>query len=446
MYLFCQPIDIDQRLLNPFVLEILPTAIMADLQAQIGETMKHTLKRMHLRIDAPDLQLWKLCVDCTTLSQEIIDIIFSDSPSERGNGIVQLLQPYNQVSAYWNESPKVASIALLVKLPAPSEDSLGPAKKRQRIDETQEDRDIEAARKAPRPSSAAVVGDFIDEQNKRPVLNGRPFNNFGPPIGLFHPVFNSFRAALTSQEPLYAAHRFSLILLLSESELRIKCYCPTIILAIAGPWLCVLGGIYLNQAVVRPLTDYIWLGGDIFNPNRLTSASRLFSALRSAILELEIYYNSIKSSPPIPITLTPDPFPFVRGYGSQTFTYLSRFKMRSDKLLYKAKLDESHRLVVVKFVSQYNARAHRLLAQHNLAPHLHYASLEDQSAPMYGGRYMIVMDFVDDESPMKSLSQEEFKQISQAIELLHSQDLVFGDLRRPNILIKGVCVMLIDFD
>jgi hypothetical protein len=37
---------------------------------------------------------------------------------------------------------------------------------------------------------------FLREQEKMPVLNGRPTGNFGPPIGLFHPVFNAFQTAL----------------------------------------------------------------------------------------------------------------------------------------------------------------------------------------------------------------------------------------------------------
>jgi hypothetical protein len=36
-------------------------------------------------------------------------------------------------------------------------------------------------------------------------------------------------------------------------------------LAIAGPWLCVLGGIYLEKAVIQRLTEYVWLGGDLFD-------------------------------------------------------------------------------------------------------------------------------------------------------------------------------------
>jgi hypothetical protein len=41
---------------------------------------------------------------------------------------------------------------------------------------------------------------FLNEQQKKPVLNGRPAGNFGPPIGLFHPVFNSFQAAMRNSD------------------------------------------------------------------------------------------------------------------------------------------------------------------------------------------------------------------------------------------------------
>lgn len=40
-----------------------------------------------------------------------------------------------------------------------------------------------------------------------------------------------------------------------------KSYCPSFVLAIVGPWLCVFGGIYAEKAILQPLTDYIWLGG-----------------------------------------------------------------------------------------------------------------------------------------------------------------------------------------
>lgn len=101
---------------------------------------------------------------------------------------------------------------------------------------------------------------------------------------------------------------------------------------------------------------------------------------------------------------------------------------------------------MVKFVPTYNAAAHRLLADHQLAPALHYAGTEHDEKT-YGGRYMIVMDFVVAPSPTSSLSEEQFGQVKEALEILHSADLVSGDLRSPNILITAEeKVMIIDFD
>ncbi|KAI0244943.1 hypothetical protein BJV78DRAFT_1339844, partial [Lactifluus subvellereus] len=148
----------------------------------------------------------------------------------------------------------------------------------------------------------------------------------------------------------------------SRDDIRTRCYCPSIILAIAGPWLCVLGGVYLQKVVIQPLTDYVWLGGDIFNADHLVFASRLFTALKSAISTLRTYYRSLNFSKAVVRTGMPDPFPFIQEYESKKFTYLSRLAPEyPGKLLYKAQLD--NRLVVVKFVLTYCAEAHRLLAK-----------------------------------------------------------------------------------
>jgi serine/threonine protein kinase len=127
---------------------------------------------------------------------------------------------------------------------------------------------------------------------------------------------------------------------------------------------------------------------------------------------------------------------------------LSRLAPESPhKLLYKAQLDDK-RLVVVKFVSTYHADAHRLLAKSGLAPTLHYAGTEDAAASMYGGRYMIVMDFIEGNTLVNPLTDYQYEEVSEAIALLHSNNLVFGDLRSPNILItsKDAKIKIIDFD
>jgi hypothetical protein len=209
--------------------------------------------------------------------------------------------------------------------------------------------------------------------------------------------------------------------------------------------LYVLGGVYLQRAVVQRLTDYVWLGGDVFDANRLLFTARLFSALKSAISTLRTYYRSLYFSNAVVHNEMPDPFPFIQENESKKFTYLSRLVPEYwNKLLYKAQLDD--RLVVVKFLSTYYTQAHRLLAERRPAPLLHYAGTEDAVGLTYGGRYMVVMDFVDVKPPVDSFAERQLKGVKEAIELLHSHDLVFGDLRAPNILVKDDSVMFVDFD
>ena len=110
--------------------------------------------------------------------------------------------------------------------------------------------------------------------------------------------------------------------------------------------------------------------------------------------------------------------------------------------------------VVVKFTAQYHPEAHRLLANEGLAPVL------QACVPVCGGLFMVVMNHVDGETAWHAGNRGEllpydiYKDIKNAVELLHSKDLVFGDLRTPNIMVvpggsgsdarrRG---MLIDFD
>lgn len=110
--------------------------------------------------------------------------------------------------------------------------------------------------------------------------------------------------------------------------------------------------------------------------------------------------------------------------------------------------------VVVKFTAQYHPEAHRLLANEGLAPVLHAC------VPVCGRLFMVVMDHVDGETAWHAVRRGEllpydiYKDIKDAVDRLHSKNLVFGDLRTPNIMVvpggsgsdarrRG---MLIDFD
>jgi len=104
--------------------------------------------------------------------------------------------------------------------------------------------------------------------------------------------------------------------------------------------------------------------------------------------------------------------------------------------------------VIVKFAVTYSQHGHQLLATQSLAPKLWFCEAVESV-----GMYMVVMDYVKGQcaDDVPSIPLEACKAIGEAIEVLHAENLVFGDLRPPNVIIcedsaytKGA--VLIDFE
>jgi hypothetical protein len=109
--------------------------------------------------------------------------------------------------------------------------------------------------------------------------------------------------------------------------------------------------------------------------------------------------------------------------------------------------------VLVKFAARYHEDAHRLLAaQHPpLAPALHFCKR------VIGDMYMVVMEYIPKSRgrplssllPRQSSSKAVDLGVTKALNLLHEEGLVFGDLRETNVLYlpegEGR-VLLVDFD
>jgi hypothetical protein len=234
--------------------------------------------------------------------------------------------------------------------------------------------------------------------------------------------------------------------------------CPSFIVAIAGPWMCILGCVYLEQIVVQPLTEHIWLGLHLHEGDRLAHMTRVFHSLALSLQELKEEYRGFIG---VPREVNSSRFfPYFRHYYNEQgermdFTY--QMSLPSQKPVFKA-MSHDGRPIVVKFVRQYNGEAHRLLAAANLAPRLLFDGNDDRNAdfPRPGGMRMVVMDFVHGEDlmdyrkrdlPLGSIRDN----VKEAIGILHKHDFVFGDLRDPNVRVKLegdklVQGMLIDFD
>ncbi|EJD00497.1 uncharacterized protein FOMMEDRAFT_159204, partial [Fomitiporia mediterranea MF3/22] len=172
----------------------------------------------------------------------------------------------------------------------------------------------------------------------------------------------------------------------------------------------------------------------------------------------------------IPRTLSnahwfPSPLPTDERQNIPSLTYLGKLshtgelvneqdneEVRQERpyALYRAKMrqggsgDEVN--VVVKFTAHYHEDAHRMLAEEQLAPTLHFC------IHLFGDMYMVIMDYVEGTSlyfTQEELRDREkiYNDVERAVKLLHEQDLVFGDLRVQNIVSRpDGGAMLIDFD
>ncbi|CAB5364197.1 unnamed protein product [Rhizophagus irregularis] len=128
------------------------------------------------------------------------------------------------------------------------------------------------------------------------------------------------------------------------------------------------------------------------------------------------------------------------------FFYTEKF---NDKLLWRAETKKGCRQIIVKYTHRYNKNAHELCSNIGKAPGLLHVGTTC-------GFYYVVMEYIEgvklrDCFLSRSEYDKIFKDIEEAISLLHLNDIVFADLRGSNILVikdenKECRGMLVDFD
>lgn len=242
-------------------------------------------------------------------------------------------------------------------------------------------------------------------------------------------------------------------------QIRDCCCVPSFIITITGPWICVLGGIFLNRVVVQPLIDIIPLTINVRNEDQVNRIARLFQALRLAFVRLGNFYNNLDLT--LPGQAEQRYFPYLRSFKldnkNVNFIYIEELEDNHIRTIWKARTTnmENNFDIVVKFVKNYNITAHNICSGRGYAPKLLYQSPKNEFLAL--GRYgMIIMEFVGISLDRK-LNQRDirpnniiYNDVKFAIELLHSKNYVFADLRLPNILVYDENEMqrakLIDFD
>ncbi|PPQ82774.1 hypothetical protein CVT25_009269 [Psilocybe cyanescens] len=246
-------------------------------------------------------------------------------------------------------------------------------------------------------------------------------------------------------------------------KFRLHCNFPAVLIGVTANRLeisvavCV-GPVYVTKLLTLELT----LG---FHASESSiRLARVFKALSRCRENLKDYYDGvIKLEPPKLSCLYPSPAAIDPSQKLPKLTYrqlLTRDGQPTSALvdlgnvctaMYIASLalgDGTSKEVIVKFTARYNEAAHRILAEAGFAPTLHFCGR------VAGDLYMIVMDRV----AWKSIWQLKVyktpvpaivaKQVEQAINLLHKEDIVFGDLRTNNILYVASesKAVIVDFD
>ncbi|OBZ77276.1 hypothetical protein A0H81_01642 [Grifola frondosa] len=293
--------------------------------------------------------------------------------------------------------PPSAVLQTSLKRPQEVEYPVEP-RKRSRVEEDHA-RIIEAIRRAPRPSEAAKPSFFANFQKGRQtnIKNGRPIDFVGAPISIYHPVFAHFLDQIAdsnlippaevlkeTQNIITASAEFSMFKMpigpsspgdRSGNDGVIRVYCPLVdriassaILkyktelgsGAADPvmqgasgfekWQLDVGALSssVEDPIIQRLTDSLWLGGTPDLPERVLSIARVFSALKTCLEELRVFYEDLQ--PPIDQRYL---YPHFQSYNaggrnvSLTYVdYIGSQDERIDCALFEAKTDAGDRVVV----------------------------------------------------------------------------------------------------
>jgi hypothetical protein len=218
--------------------------------------------------------------------------------------------------------------------------------------------------------------------------------------------------------------------------------CPSLLFAIMGPYLCIQGAVFLDKVIYQAFTEYMWLGGNPYLDKNMMRIARIFSAAAKAVRKLHAYYDYLElSDTPVPSRLFPQPTFRPEDQPDFQLTFIEKlcFESKVPRLLFSAEIIEKgeanhvSKKVIVKFAEEYGEEAHRLLAEHGLAPRLHFCkrTLCDL--------WMIVMDRVDGQDAYTLFPGEPpdyvKEDVDRAIELLHQHGFVHGEICMSNILV-----------
>ncbi|KXN88669.1 hypothetical protein AN958_06213 [Leucoagaricus sp. SymC.cos] len=353
--------------------------------------------------------------------------------------------------------------------------------------------------KAPPSHISKHPSSYLKRQMSNPIYNGHPQYYSAAPITIFSPALAKLKDALcnvsavqpTPEEIHYTGKLFHVASEIYKSEaereracrpflsLLLKIKCETQVRSnpkgVAAdsmyrvPLDCDLdgeqavlymeewkneegsgGGIVQSAFTYRihicrpqPLMDPMLLCGDPFVEPRVFKAAAVFHAISDAIRALSNEYRCLTlTAYPDPSRFLPRPTPRlarsseIANHIPPGLRFLGRLHAGTQlnylQSIFHATLDDKP--VLVKFCGRYGADAHRLLTVSQLAPQLLSVT------QLCAGILMVIMDFIDCRNALaefdtKALPPRVLQDVKTALNILHDAGFVFGDLRRPNILV-----------
>ena len=234
-----------------------------------------------------------------------------------------------------------------------------------------------------------------------------------------------------------------------DTKLNLVHRSPCFLMEIFGPNMAISGAIIVSDSVCVDKFTTLSLLCQPYDYSANIKFTRTLKALKNALHKLEEHYTQLN------MYLTPEEieqlqYPVFRSFKAfdgniMEFVYTEKVK---DNVFCAVDAKNPEIKLIVKFVREYGADAHKLCAEKGFAPILYGVV---QVTTCYS---MVVMEEVCNAVSLRAYcaakpNEEEQlkKQCKDVLDLLHGHHLCHGDYRDCNILVSdGGKVAVIDFD